>query len=164
MRVPSAHIFYKFTQHVAFFIIGMLFGALIFLFMYGKIIDQKDIVNRKMQSELTELKQELDTLKGKEEEYKNSRKLIINKISIEVIKDEKKPLSEITESEIIDRLRHDLKFLIGMPLESVADTSTALHHFINGRKYTLDQQEISLELSTLVIYTNMQFKIKVTKL
>ncbi|WP_025028382.1 LapA family protein [Caldalkalibacillus mannanilyticus] len=161
MRVPSAHIFRLLTQIVASFILGMLLGAIIFLFMYGQLMDQSLIDNRKLKSEITELEQELDSIKSKEAEIKNQQKLIVQKINIQIVTSKEKQPNEFIETEITDRMRNDLKFLIGMPLESVADTAETIVHLVNGRKYTIEQQEFSLELDMLVLYTTMTFKVKV---
>jgi hypothetical protein len=162
--VPSSSIFQKVAQIFIYFILGTLVGALIFLFMYGLSMDRLLLKNRELESTVQELTLELNSSKTKEEELKSKQKLVIKKIEIEIVDTKDSQTDGFTESDLRDLLRHDLKFLIGMPLTKVADTSNTLRHLVNGRTYEINQQRIGIELEALIIYTTLKVHVSIKKI
>lgn len=118
---------------------------------------QLDITNTKLNEDIAGLIEDKSELS---KQYQ--QKLVIKKIEIEIISEDGETTEGFTETEISERLRKDLKFLINMPLESVAETSDTIRHLINGRKYDINQQQqYSLELETLIIFTTLKLKVSV---
>lgn len=117
---------------------------------------QLEITNTKLNEEITGLTEEKSELSKRYQQ-----KLVIKKIEIEIVREDGEPTEGFTEINISERLRKDLKFLINMPLESVADTSDTIRHLVNGRKYDINQQQYGLELETLIIFTTLKLKVSV---
>ena len=158
MRAPDERIARKLSHMIIAFIFGIITGATIFLIMNGQSMEDLLLYNRVLESNMKSINQDLILSKMKEEElsYRNKQRLTIKNIEVEIIKTKSSGPDQFTETEIIDRLKDDLKFLLTMPLDSVAETTAAIEHLINGRKYEINQQEFGLELETLVIYTTIK--------
>jgi hypothetical protein len=157
----------KLGRFIGSFIIGMIVGAAIFLVMYGHSYQDLLLENRKLESNMEELHIQLESAMMKEEElnWRKQQKILVKKIEIEVVKKKEGNIDDFVETEIIDRLRGDLKFLIGMPLENISEahTHTAIIHLISGRKYEINQQEFGLKLESLVIYSTLKIRVHVDK-
>lgn len=132
--------------------------------MNGQIMENLLLENRQLDITNTKLNEDIAGLIEDKSELSKQyqQKLVIKKIEIEIISEDGETTEGFTETEISERLRKDLKFLINMPLESVAETSDTIRHLINGRKYDINQQQqYSLELETLIIFTTLKLKVSV---
>lgn len=132
--------------------------------MNGQIMENLLLENRQLDITNTKLNEDIAGLIEDKSELSKQyqQKLVIKKIEIEIISEDGETTEGFTETEISERLRKDLKFLINMPLESVAETSDTIRHLINGRKYNINQQQqYSLELETLIIFTTLKLKVSV---
>lgn len=132
--------------------------------MNGQIMENLLLENRQLDITNTKLNEDIAGLIEEKSELSKQyqQKLVIKKIEIEIISEDGETTEGFTETEISERLRKDLKFLINMPLESVAETSDTIRHLINGRKYDINQQQqYSLELETLIIFTTLKLKVSV---
>lgn len=132
--------------------------------MNGQIMENLLLENRQLDITNTKLNEDIAGLIEDKSELSKQyqQKLVIKKIDIEIISEDGETTEGFTETEISERLRKDLKFLINMPLESVAETSDTIRHLINGRKYDINQQQqYSLELETLIIFTTLKLKVSV---
>lgn len=164
MRVPTPSFIQKLLRLIVVFVIGMIIGSIIFLYMNGQIMENLLLENRQLDITNTKLNEDIAGLIEDKSELSKQyqQKLVIKKIDIEIISEDGETTEGFTETEISERLRKDLKFLINMPLESVAETSDTIRHLINGRKYDINQQQqYSLELETLIIFTTLKLKVSV---
>lgn len=164
MRVPTPSFIQKLLRLIVVFVIGMIIGSIIFLYMNGQIMENLLLENRQLDITNTKLNEDIAGLIEDKSELSKQyqQKLVIKKIEIEIISEDGETTEGFTETEISERLRKDLKFLINMPLESVAETSDTIRHLINGRKYDINQQQqYSLELETLIIFTTLKLKVSV---
>lgn len=164
MRVPTPSFIQKLLRLIVVFVIGMIIGSIIFLYMNGQIMENLLLENRQLDITNTKLNEDIAGLIEDKSELSKQyqQKLVIKKIDIEIISEDGETTKGFTETEISERLRKDLKFLINMPLESVAETSDTIRHLINGRKYDINQQQqYSLELETLIIFTTLKLKVSV---
>lgn len=164
MRVPTPSFVKKLLRLIVVFVIGMIIGSIIFLYMNGQIMENLLLENRQLDITNTKLNEDIAGLIEDKSELSKQyqQKLVIKKIDIEIISEDGETTEGFTETEISERLRKDLKFLINMPLESVAETSDTIRHLINGRKYDINQQQqYSLELETLIIFTTLKLKVSV---
>lgn len=164
MRVPTPSFIQKLLRLIVVFVIGMIIGSIIFLYMNGQIMENLLLENRQLDITNTKLNEDIAGLIEEKSELSKQyqQKLVIKKIEIEIISEDGETTEGFTETEISERLRKDLKFLINMPLESVAETSDTIRHLINGRKYDINQQQqYSLELETLIIFTTLKLKVSV---
>lgn len=164
MRVPTPSFVKKLLRLIVVFVIGMIIGSIIFLYMNGQIMENLLLENRQLDITNTKLNEDIAGLIEDKSELSKQyqQKLVIKKIEIEIISEDGETTEGFTETEISERLRKDLKFLINMPLESVAETSDTIRHLINGRKYDINQQQqYSLELETLIIFTTLKLKVSV---
>lgn len=164
MRVPTPSFIQKLLRLIVVFVIGMIIGSIIFLYMNGQIMENLLLENRQLDITNTKLNEDIAGLIEDKSELSKQyqQKLVIKKIDIEIISEDGETTEGFTETEISERLRKDLKFLINMPLESVAETSDTIRHLINARKYDINQQQqYSLELETLIIFTTLKLKVSV---
>lgn len=160
MRVPQAPLVQKLSRFIVIFIIGMLVGSLIFLYMHGKMMDKLLSENLQLSYDNNNLSEENEKLE-EEISKRTKQKLVIKKMDIKTVKDGQEKTEGFTELEVLDRLRQDLKFLIDLPLESVAETAESILQLINGKKYMINQQEVGLHVEALVIYTTLTVKVSI---
>ncbi len=165
MRVPDIHTVQRVSFMMVSFIFGIICGALIFLIMYGHSMDDLIYENRELQSKVIELDNQLESSISEREKLsqQSQQKLVIKQIEIEILHKEGESPDRFLESEVRQLLREDIKFLISMPIESVAETSETLVHLVNGRSYEINKQKVGLKLETLVLYSRALFRVYVVK-
>lgn len=160
MRIPSPSLFHELGRYLVIFILGMLIGALIFLYMYGQMMDKLLTENRQLtitNNKLTEDNQKLE----EELTKRSNQRLVIKKIDIKIVDEGLEKKESFTELEVLERLHRDLKFLIDLPLDSVADTADSILQLVNGKQYLINQQVVRPQVEALVIYTTLTLKISI---
>jgi hypothetical protein len=165
VRVPTPPLIQKLLRLIVTFVLGMIIGSIIFLYMHGQIMENLLLENRHLDITNTKLNEDIQGLNEDKSELSKryQQKLVIKKIEIEIVEEDGAITDGFTETDISERLRKDLKFLINMPLESVAETSDTIRHLVNGRLYDINQQQYGLELETLIIFTTLKLKVSVHK-
>jgi hypothetical protein len=163
VRIPSAFLIQKLLRIIVAFVFGMLAGSIIFLYMYDQMMDKVLLENTQLGITNKTLTEDIEDLENDKNELskKTQQKPIIKKIEIDIVKEKESDTSGFTETEVRERLRNDLKFLITLPLESVAETSETIIHLVNGRKYDINQQQYGLKLETLIIYTTLTVEVSI---
>lgn len=165
MRVPTPSLIQKLLRLIVTFVLGIIIGSIIFLYMHGQFMENILLENRHLAITNSKLNEDIEGLVEDKSELSKryQQKLVIKKIEIEIIEEDGAITDGFTETDISERLRKDLKFLINMPLESVAETSDTIRHLVNGRLYDINQQQYGLELETLIIFTTLKLKVSVHK-
>lgn len=160
MRVPPPSLLASLHRFIAVFMLGMLAGSIIFLYMHGQMMDKLLSQNRQLSIHNLKLSEENQKLE-KEISKKINQKLLIKAINIKIVRDGEEMENSFTELEVLDRLHKELKFLIDLPLDSVAETADSIVHLVNGKRYVINQQEVSLHVEALVIYTTLTLLISI---
>ncbi len=164
MRVPQAHLFQRYARYIVFFILGMVTGAVIFVYIYGETMDRILWENRHLISKNNALQDEIEALEEDNDALnkQNQQTPVVKRIQIDI---EKNPddTDEFIDTEVADLLREDIKFLINMPLESIAETADALYNLIDDKTYEIEQQEIDVEVHSIIIYSTLTIKVSLHK-
>ncbi|WP_202080768.1 hypothetical protein [Caldalkalibacillus salinus] len=167
MRVPSPALIDKLTRYIATFVLGAVIGAIIILYIHGSTLNDVMKQNRQLTLDNIKLMDDIETLEEDKSELSRQRqqKIAIRRIDVQIVQQpDEDPIDELVEKEMAEHLRRDLKFLIQLPLESVAETSEAIHHLVNESKYDIQQQRYGLQLKTLVVYSTLTVKVQMIKL
>lgn len=160
MRIPPPSLFHKLGRYLTIFILGILVGSLIFLYMHGKMMDKLLTENRQLtitNNKLTEDNQKLE----EELTRRSNQRLLIKKIDIKIMAEGVEKRENLTELEVLERLHRDLKFLIDLPLDSVAETADSILQLVNGKQYVINQQVVRPQVEALIIYTTLTLKISI---
>lgn len=168
MRIPHPSMVKKSAQMLACFFLGGIIGSIIVLYMYGLVMNKLVVENRQLSLNYINLQEDFENLeKSMDELTKYQQSMKIKKIEIKIIENvvdkEKIHAYSLVETEVIDLLRKDLKFLINLEMDSVAETSDAIKQVINGRTYEIQQQKIAVKLETLVIYSTIIVHVSIHK-
>lgn len=165
MRVPHPLYIKKIARYLAVFFFGSIVGGALILYMYGQIMNeillenkQLHLMNKKLEEEYEQLEKDRDELSQRNEE------MVIKRVEIEIVNPNGDEIDGFTEAEILERARKDLRFLLQLPVKSVAETSEIIRQLVNGRKYEIQQQQYSVKLETLVLHSTTIVKISVEKL
>lgn len=169
MRVPNSSAIKKNAQMLTCFVLGGIVGAIVVLYMYGHLMNEIVLENRQLSINYTNLQEDFATLeKNIDELTKYQQNMTIKKIEVKILENgaekEKIHAYSLVEAEVIDRLRRDLKFLINLPMQSVAETADAVKQVINSRNYEIQQQKIGVKLDTLVISSSITVQISIKKI
>ncbi|GAA0354457.1 hypothetical protein [Bacillus horti] len=169
MKVPTLSTIKKMAQMLASFIIGGIVGAIVIFYMYGHLMNEIVLENRQLNINYINLQDDFTRIEQNMNEMtENQLRMTIKKVDVHIEADEKTKEDihsyNLVETEVIDRLRRELKFLINLPMQSVAETSDAIKQLINGRRYDIQQQQIGIKLNFLVIYSTVSVNISIVKL
>jgi hypothetical protein len=166
LRIPSPALVEKLLRVIVSFVFGIIIGFIIYLYLNGQMIEKLYLENRQLGITNTKLAEDIESLQDDKNELskRNQQKPIIKQIEIEIISKTDEASEGFTETEINERLRKDLKFLVNQPLDSVADTAETIRQLVNGRKYDINQQQFGLNLETLIIHTTLTVKVTFHKI
>lgn len=161
MRIPSPTLAKFYLRFIVSFILGMIVGSVIFLFIHGQTMEELLLENRQLHSTNKILSEDLEAEKKTSEELtkKSQQVLLVKSINISVQPNSRNSIDGFTETEVIDLLREDLKFLIALPLESIAETHDTIVQLVNSKKYTIRDKEVGVRLETLIIHTTLYLDI-----
>lgn len=150
------------TRTIVSLLLGCILGSIIVLYMYGQLSEQMISENHELKSQISNLKHKIKVLEQDKDKLSNrTKKLVIKNIEIEITNNSE--IKDFLKVEIKNRLQEDLKFLITLPLESVAETAEAIQRLINGRMYNIQEQKYTLELESIIIYSTLKVKVIVKK-
>ncbi|GGK11409.1 hypothetical protein GCM10010965_00360 [Caldalkalibacillus thermarum] len=149
------------------FILGMVMGALIFHYQHAHMLDKILFENRRLALELTDLRDEVAYLEKKAEDLnkQNQEEISVKKIEIVIVNEEE--IDGFTATDIIERLREELKYLIkeGYSVQSVAETAETHARLIDGKTIKFEtNDEYEVKLHSMIIHTTITFKISVHKM
>lgn len=163
MRLPSPSLAKFYLRFIVSFILGMIVGSIIFLFIHGQSMEELLLENRQLHSTNNILSEDLEAEKKTSEELtkRTQQTLLVKSIDISVLQNKENSMDGFMETEVIDLLREDLKFLIGLPLESIAETHDTIVQLVNSKKYVIRDKEVALQLETLIIHTTLSLDIRV---
>ncbi|MCF6094626.1 hypothetical protein L1765_11705 [Microaerobacter geothermalis] len=155
MRYISRILHKKWIRYEMIFLLGALFGAFLFLFLYGQKMDnlilennQLSILNMQLMTDIESYKKQLD---------KRQQKLVVRKVNIHI----KKAPDGFMESNLIAMASNDAKFLLGKTLDSVIETHEAIINLYNQREYPIKDQYIKTKLDTLIISTEIHIWLRI---
>jgi hypothetical protein len=162
VRTPYAFQFRRFSAYVSYFVLGVIVGALIFLYMQGQTMDRIMLENHYLISTNNKLTEELETLQEdiNEMDQEQQEQLVVKTIEVDVV-DPDNETDGFVKTEVADQLRDDVKSLINRPLEDLAATSTAVQNLIHNREYEVDDQKIVVRFHSMVIYTTLTIRISI---
>lgn len=166
MRIPTPTLVNKLLRIIVAFVLGVIIGFIIYLYLNGQMIEDLLLENRQLGITNTKLKEDIESLQNDKNELskKNQQQPIIKQIEVQIMTKEDEGSEGFTETEVRERLRKDLKFLVNQPLDSVGDTAETIRQLINGRKYDINQQQFGLNLETLIIHTTLTVKVSIHKI
>jgi cell division protein FtsL len=165
MRVPDPLLMKKISRYLATFFLGVITGGIVIFYMYGHLMDEILLENKQLHLTNKKLEEEYEQLeKDRDELSQQNREILIKKIEIQIVKEDDYDIDGFTEAEVLDRLRRDMRFLLQLPIESVAETSEIIRQLVNGRKYEIQQQQIGIKLETLVLHSTTMLKISLHKI
>ncbi|MDQ0337865.1 hypothetical protein J2S00_000648 [Caldalkalibacillus uzonensis] len=149
------------------FILGMLLGALIFHYLHAHTLDKILFENRRLVLEITDLRDEVDYLEKKAEDLNklNQEEITVKKVEIVIVNEEE--IDGFTATDIIERLREELKYLVkeDYSVQSVAETAETHARLIDGKTIKFENNdEYEVKLHSMIIHTTITIKIHVHKI
>jgi len=141
---------------VAAIVVGALFGASATLAYQGKAYDLLYIENQHLAEQIDELQlrnQQLTTHLDRP-----PKKPVVE--SIHVTANAPDGLSEI---EAVQYVKDALSVLAGKPLETLQDAPDLPSLLIDGRTITVDHQQFTLHVDTVVVAANLYIAVTVSK-
>lgn len=143
MRIPSLNSYPKWRKSVAYFILGFICGSLVFTYLTSLKIHQltEKVLQLNHQNE-----EYLDTIKALQKKTTpNDPK--IRKITVLV----KKSPDDFAELEVSKRVKKDLHFLLDKSIEKVAEVPDAIIAFLDGKRYTVNERTIRIEVNYIAV-------------
>lgn len=160
MKVPSESLLKKLSRLIASFVIGIIVGSAIFLYIYGQTWDDLYIENRKLTIQNNNLQERINTEQQLTDELNQraKQKLKVEEIDFHII-DEDNRFDELTKTEVIEQLLNEVKVIKNEPLESIAELSDMVEKLVHKKTLDVNQQRLEVHLHRTVIYTTITFKI-----
>ena len=130
-------------QIIALVITGMILGAVLMNIYLADKMDELYIDREKLRVELYETK---ERLKITEDQWQSHRTLLVRKIEVEFLQQERDPFTEIWLREAVARLTQSL---IGENLEKIPHTLVV--HLLDQRIVEVEGMHYRLQVKTVVI-------------
>lgn len=156
IKIPHFERHTKNMTKLGFFICGMVVGSAVFMSVHNHNFNLLYEKYQEVESENTELKDELATLN----KYR-TKQAIISKIHVRIIpKENDPPIDEVLENEMETNVRNALKLYIGQPVtklstledQKIAQGLINKRFFINNTDYVMETKSFVLIHSELTVW------------
>lgn len=147
MRVPSFQRFGRFMQVVAFFVCGMVVGSAVYSALENDQVDQ-------LMRENYELKDQLTTTNKDLEQIQELRKGNVIRIIVPFIEapQDGASIDVVTEKELKDRLKSDLKIFIGRSIYKIGSDSQLARNLLEQKIYdNIGDIDYEVSLKTILV-------------
>lgn len=165
MHIPP---YYKKPGWQRFFV-GAFFGGLIayliVIFMYGTMYEQLLQKNLHYESELKDLKNQNEALLKDNEnlDEKTKEPMKVESIELEITNEEElKIKNSLTSQKLKELVKEEINQIIGLDIQTVADSEKLLIAAIENKLYTLDDFSYSFTVSFISISQEVKLKLNAT--
>ena len=166
MRIPP---YYRNPLWQRFFA-GMIIGAVIswglFLYMFGDLQEKQIQLIETQQDSIKALHDELEIWQNEYEilNKKNENKLLVQDISIRITNYKKYRLDPLSIFEVEQSIMKDFESILGNDLESVSRGKELLKRAITNKDIKLNGRHYRLEVTELIIYTNVEIELAIKQM
>ena len=166
MRIPP---YYRNPLWQRFFA-GMIIGAIIswglFLYMFGDLQEKQIQLIETQQDTIKDLHDELEIWQNEYEilNKKNENKLLVQDISVRITNYKKYRLDPLSIFEVEQSIKKDFDSLLGKDLESVSRSKELLKRAVMNKDIKLNGRHYQLEISELIIYTNIDMELSIKQI
>ncbi|WP_176560302.1 hypothetical protein [Brevibacillus dissolubilis] len=138
----------KWTRYIILFVFGAFAGGVLFLFLYGKEMEELMLENRNLYLLNERLLEDIDNLKQSQKVARKRQDLTIEEIKVTIL--DPKPNAFI-ETEVVRHLEKDLGVIKGKKTDQVAEVHGVLHEMLRRREYIVEGKMVEVRIKTLVI-------------
>lgn len=162
MHIPPYH---KKMSWQRFFI-GLFFGALIsyclVIFMYGQMYEDLLEKNLTLQSELSDVKKQNESLLKTNEDLDEQTKkpITVEKINLFIENKEELKLDTFTIHKVEDLVKQEIDHLIGQDVYIVSESEELLVSTVENNVYKVDDFSYEFEVIKLTISNNVKITVK----
>ncbi|WP_138752467.1 hypothetical protein [Paenibacillus sinopodophylli] len=163
MRMPPFDRFVRGMQMAGILTLGIIIGAILYNTIFIARFEALITLKSELEVKLEQYEQDMKHLK----EFKNQHtviKSLLPRIEKEAGQDSKRPrLDQVTEAELIKRIKADLKIFIGRSIYEI-DSDASLARSLLEQKVYMDvyNKDYSIELNTILVVDNdLQVWVKV---
>lgn len=148
------------------FFIGTFFGAVlayfIVIYMYGQMYEELLEKNMELQSELSDVKKQNESLLEANEDLDEQSKkpITIEEISMEVMNKEELKLDTFTIHKIEDMIKKEIDHLIGQKVKVVSESEDLLISAIENKTYDVNDLSYRFEIVKLTISTHIKMTLE----
>lgn len=139
------------TKYIAYFLLGVSFGAAVMLLMLGDQINDLYAALHQRNNEFEQLKDEMETLQ--KELSDEQKEEVIQGIDLNLLEHKEQRLNPVTREMINAEVYQWLKQMniIGEPVRRYEELPQFFRETINHHKVKLDQKEYELEFEAVAI-------------
>lgn len=162
MHIPPYH---KKESWQRFFI-GLFFGGIIaycvLIYMYGQMYEDLLEKNMALQSELSDVKKQNESLLETNEDLDEQSKkpITVEEISLEIMNKEELKLDTFTTHKLEDLIKKEIDHLIGQDIQILSESEELLISAIENKEYQVDDFSYHFKITKLIISTHIKITVE----
>ncbi|WP_067842948.1 sporulation membrane protein YtrI [Amphibacillus sediminis] len=162
MHIPPLYRRKDWQRLMVGFFLGGVIAYLIFIYMYGQLIEKRIEENLRLRTEYQELQLAYDTLESNLSELnqKYQQKLLINSIDIIIVNADTFKLDRFILHELEDMIKEEVKDILGKEAATLNDHYPLLIRMIENKSYTIDGFTYQAKVNHLFINENSEIHIE----
>lgn len=136
-------------RYVAIWVLGLLLGGTVVLFLHGKEMEEMMLVKKSLEFQNKKLYEENLELKKSQNVARRKQTVGIEEVRVTVLDPKPHPTIEV---QVVEWMEKDLASLKGKKVEQVAEVHQVLHEMLRRREYVLpDRTMVEVRVKTVVI-------------
>ncbi|WP_106766400.1 hypothetical protein [Paenibacillus faecalis] len=145
MRVPPLRRFRPFYQAASIFVLGMVFGSVVYNSLYHASYNKLWMNNKDLQIQIHQYEEDIKTLK----KY-SKQPTVIREIKIRT-EQKDKPIDSLVEKEIIQMMGRDLAALRGRSIFDIDTDSKLTRSLLDDKIYTIRDKDYKIQIRTMLV-------------
>ncbi|BBH21489.1 hypothetical protein Back11_28340 [Paenibacillus baekrokdamisoli] len=156
MRVPPFERFAKFTQAVAFIVVGAIIGAMAYHSVYVMNFNALINTNRGLEDRLVDYEERIQKLNQFKDQHTVIKSISATLLDNREKKEEHDAMGELTKSELKRRIKKELSVFIGTSIYKIDYNAEMARLLLDGKVYTdVNGKDYTVEIKTMLIVDNI---------
>ncbi|NWO13038.1 sporulation membrane protein YtrI [Virgibacillus sp.] len=158
MHIPPYHKKVTWQRFFVGVMVGGVIAYCILLYMYGTMYEDLIIRTNHMQSEISQLRNQNESLLADNDELneKSVKQVAIESISFTVENTEELRIDRLIAGKLEELVQEELKHIIGKDLSIIAESDSLIVASLENKTFTVKEFDYTLSVNKLIISNNIK--------
>ncbi|WP_121639476.1 sporulation membrane protein YtrI [Virgibacillus sp. Bac330] len=158
MHIPPYHKKVTWQRFFVGVMVGGVIAYCILLYMYGTMYEDLIIRTNHMQSEISQLRNQNESLLADNDELneKSVKQVTIESISFTVKNTEELRIDRLIAGKLEELVQEELKHIIGKDLSIIAESDSLIVASLENKTFTVEEFDYTFSVNKLIISNNIK--------